>query len=173
LQHGDMVVVNEARWRFSCPKTVDRTVTTPSGQGADAQLAGPDGLTANLGYTRDLRVLLKVSADEETVQLCLSGAGQTRELDYRACFYLLLTLARGRLQKGLPKSVRVDPQGWIEAGALGEMLRRSEQHLNIDVFRIRRICADVGVLDASNLIERRGPPRRLRLGTEHISIVPL
>jgi len=172
LQHGDMVVINEARWRFSCPKAVNRTQTAP-GQMAAADLEGPDGAAPNLGYTRDLRVLLKVSSDEETVQLCLSGAGQTRELDYRACFYLLLTLARCRLQTGLPKSIRVDAQGWIEAGVLGEMLRRSEQHLNIDVFRIRRICADLGVLDASNLIERRGPPRRLRLGTEHISIVPL
>jgi len=173
LQHGDIVVVNEVRWRFSCPKTVGRTATVPSGQLVDGQLAAQGGPASNLGYARDLRVMLKVSSDEETVQLCLRGAGQTRELDYRACFYLLLTLARCRLQRGLPKSIPVDAQGWIEAGRLGEMLRRSEQHLNIDVFRVRRICADLGVLDASNIIERRGPPRRLRLGTEHVSISPL
>src|SRR5205085_2554120 len=81
-----------------------------------------------------LQVKLRVSADEELVQLSLTGSGQTRELDSRACFYLLLTLARCRLQQGLPKGVRLDPDGWIETLALTELLRKSEQHLNIDIY---------------------------------------
>ena len=165
LQHGDIVAVDESRWRFSCPKAVNRTLTVPT-----AKLAMPVAATSGFGYVRELRLLLKVSADEETVLLTLSGAGQTRELDYRACFYLLLTLARCRLRQGLPKSIRVDSQGWVEVGALCEMLRKNEQHLNIDIYRLRRVCAELGVLDASSIVERRGPPRRLRLGTELVRV---
>lgn len=168
LQHGDIVAVDGSRWRFSCPKAVNRTLTVPA-----TKLAIPTGAASSFGCVRDLQLLLKVSADEETVLLSLSGGGQTRELDYRACFYLLLTLARCRLRQGLPKSVRVDSQGWVEVGALCEMLRKNEQHLNIDIYRLRRVCAEQGVLDASNIVERRGPPRRLRLGTEWVRVEPL
>jgi hypothetical protein len=168
LQHGDIVAVHESRWRFSCPKAVNRTLTVPA-----TKLAIPTGAASGFGYVRELQLLLKVSADEESVLLSLSGAGQTRELDYRACFDLLLTLARCRLRQGLPKAIRVDSQGWVEVGALCEMLRKNEQHLNIDVYRLRRVCAELGVLDASNVVERRGPPRRLRLGTELVRIEPL
>jgi hypothetical protein len=168
LQHGDIVAVDEARWRFSCPKAVNRTMTVPA-----AQLAVPSAAPNGFGTVRELQLLLKVSADEEMVLLSLSGGGQTRELDYRACFYLLLTLARCRLRQGLPRSIRVDSQGWVEVSALCEMLRKNEQHLNIDIYRLRRVCAELGVLDPSNIVERRGPPRRLRLGTELARIEPL
>jgi hypothetical protein len=168
LQHGDIVVVNESSWRFSCPKTVNRTMTVPAGR-----LAVGASAPTGFGAVGELQLLLKVSADEETVLVSLTGAGQTRELDYRACFYLLLTLARGRLGQGLPKTIRVDSQGWVEVGALCEMLRKSEQHLNIDIYRLRRICAELGLLDPSNIVERRGPPRRLRLGSEFVRIEAL
>ena len=81
-----------------------------------------------------------------------------------------MTLARCRLRQGLPKSIRVDSQGWVEVSALCEMLRKNEQHLNIDIYRLRRVCAELGVLDPSNIVERRGPPRRVRLGTELVRI---
>lgn len=165
LRHGDIVAVDESRWRFSCPRTVNRTLTVPAGKPAVAA-----GAPSGFGSVGELQLLLKVSADEETVLVSLTGAGQTRELDYRACFYLLLTLARCRLGQGLPKSIRVDSQGWVEVGALCEMLRKNEQHLNIDIYRLRRIWAELGVLDPSNIVERRGPPRRLRLGSERARI---
>jgi hypothetical protein len=168
LHHGDIVVANDSRWRFSCPKGVDRTITAPA-----LSVAAPTALGAGLGPARDLQLQLRVSADEELVQLSLTGSGQTRELDSRACFYLLLTLARCRLRQGLPKGVRLDPDGWIETGTLTDLLRKSEQHLNIDIYRLRRVCAEIGVLDPSNIVERRGPPRRLRLGPAVVSIAAL
>jgi hypothetical protein len=150
LQHGDIVVIHQTRWRFSSPRDVSPTVTAPG--------------STRLGYVRDLRIVLGVSADEENVHLSLVSDEQTHDLGYKACHYLLLTLARCRLGQGLPGS-RVDPRGWIDVGELGEMLRMSEQRLNVDVFRLRRMCADLGVLDANNIIERRSHPRSVRLGT--------
>jgi hypothetical protein len=151
LQHGDIVVIQQMRWRFSSPRDVSPTVTAPA--------------STRLGYVRDLRIILKVSADEERVHLSLVSDEHTHDLGCKACHYLLLTLARCRLGQGLPEATRVDPLGWIEVGELGEMLRMSEQRLNVDVFRLRRMFADLGVLDANNIIERRSHPRSVRLGT--------
>jgi hypothetical protein len=156
LQHGDIVVVNEARWRFSCPKDVSRTVTAPWASG--------------LGYVREIEMAFGVSGDEETVQLSLSCAGQVRDLGSKVCYYLLLTLARCRLGQGVPKSMRVDSQGWVDVASLGELLRMTEQRLNVDIFRVRRIAAEFGVLDANGIIERRGHPRSVRLGTDRVTI---
>jgi hypothetical protein len=45
--------------------------------------------------------------------------------------------------------------------------------LNIDVHRIRKQFAEVGVLDAANIVERRPRTRQLRIGTGRLSIIQL
>jgi hypothetical protein len=45
-----------------------------------------------------------------------------------------------------------------------------EMMLNVAVYRIRRDVAAQGIAGAAQLIERRRGSRRLRLGTEQVSV---
>jgi hypothetical protein len=49
-------------------------------------------------------------------------------------------------------------------------LPSSAAQLNVDIFRTRRQFAEVGIVDAAGIIERRPRARELRLGVERISI---
>jgi len=42
--------------------------------------------------------------------------------------------------------------------------------INLDVFRIRKQFAALGLPDAANIVERRPRTRQLRIGTFHIHI---
>jgi hypothetical protein len=43
--------------------------------------------------------------------------------------------------------------------------------LNLDVFRLRRQFAALGIVDAANIVERRPRTRQLRIGTARLQIV--
>jgi hypothetical protein len=94
------------------------------------------------------------------------------EVGSRGHNYLLLTLARRRLndaEAGLPESAC----GWINLEELSRDPTMAPPQLNIDVFRIRKRFATLGVIDAANLIERKPHARQLRLGTGLVSIVQI
>ena len=118
---------------------------------------------------RHVRLLFTVSRDEEFVTIQLESAGVTRDLGSRGHNYLLLTLARRRLSDaadGLPESLC----GWIYQDDLAHDPSMVGPQLNIDVFRIRKQFAAIGVGDAASIIERRPRTRQIRIGTPHINI---
>ncbi|MDP9036094.1 MAG: FHA domain-containing protein [Myxococcota bacterium] len=118
---------------------------------------------------RHLSLAFSVSRDEQHVQLQMDCGGQSVDMGARACTYLLLTLARHRLQDerdGLPEG----SCGWIDHEDLAHDPRMAPPQLNIDVFRLRRLFAAEGVVDAANLIERRPLSRQLRIAKCHVTI---
>lgn len=50
------------------------------------------------------------------------------------------------------------------------MLRTDANRLHIDIYRARRQFAEVGVLGATRLIERRTGTRMLRIGVAHLDV---
>ncbi len=158
LSSGDVFDVNGAAWRFAVP----------------AEMMSATHLASSLFEfdVRHLHLLFRVSSDEEVVAVRMSAGGAEREVGTRSCNYLLLTLARRRLQDmkdGLPDG----NCGWIDYDDLKHDPAMAPPHLNLDVFRLRQIFAKLGVADAARIIERRPRTRELRIGTRHISISPL
>jgi hypothetical protein len=141
-------------WRFSCADLPPPTLAAP-------------GVTKIRFELRELLLTFSVSRDEEHVHLEMSRPGHDVDMGSRKHNYLLLTLARRRLEEerqGLPETSR----GWIDQEDLAHDPSMAPPQLNIDVFRIREQFAKAGVIDAAQIIERRSG--QLRLGTDRVSI---
>ena len=144
-------------FRFSCPETNSKTSLMESPFEVEV---------------RHLALLFSVSLDEEHVALRATCGASTFELGTRAHNYLLLTLARRRVAdvaEGLPET----SCGWIYQEDFPHDPTMASPHLNLDVLRIRKQFAALGVVDAANIIERRPRTRQLRIGVSRISIVTL
>jgi hypothetical protein len=135
----------------------------------DSKRCSPDGPRLVL---RDLVLSFSVSRDEEYVHLAVIHRGGAIDLGARTRNYLLLTLARRRLvdaAEGLPETTC----GWVYHADLEHDPSMAPPQLNIDVFRLRKQFASVGVVDAADIIERRPRTRQLRIGTGRIAIARL
>jgi hypothetical protein len=144
-------------FRFSCPELIPKTSL------ADRL---PD-LTVS-----HLELMFSVSRDEEHVEIQASWGANATNLGARTHNYLLLTLARRRLDdaaEGLPETTC----GWIYQEDLAHDPSMAPPQLNIDVFRIRRQFAALGIVDAANIIERRPRTRQLRIGVNRLSVITL
>jgi hypothetical protein len=145
-------------WRFSCADMPLETLATA------AEL---EGTRLELST---LTLAFAVSRDEEHVHLKLSCGDHEVDMGVRKNHYLLLTLARRRLEdsaQGLPDT----SCGWIDRDDLAHDPSMAPPQLNIDVFRIREQLAKAGVIDAPGIVERR--PRQLRIGTGRLTITRL
>jgi hypothetical protein len=140
-------------WRFSVPEEIWRTSLTER----------------TPVEVRTLRLDFVVSRDEEHVQVSAAFEAERRDLGARSRHYLLLTLARRRLEdasRGFPEV----ECGWTDQEDLARDPSMSGPQLNIDVFRIRRQFAGLDVSDPANIIERRPRTKQLRIGTGQIDI---
>jgi FHA domain len=143
-------------WRFSCADMPPATLASQ----VDARSLRLD----------DVELTFAVSRDEEHVHLAMTHGGRAVDMGSRKHNYLLLTLARRRLEErgqGLPET----SCGWIDQEELAHDPSMAPPQLNIDVFRLREHFAKAGVMDAMGLVERR--PGQLRVGTGRITITTL
>jgi hypothetical protein len=155
VHNGQTLEIGSRLWRFWCPESLART-------------AVPD----QSDQARQVRLRFSVSRDEEHVGLHADTGGAPIDLGTRGHNYLLLTLARHRLndrQSGLPET----SCGWIYQDELLDALDVTAQQLNIDVFRIRKQFAELGLRDPAGIVERRPRTRQLRLGSSLIEITTL
>ncbi|MFO7177064.1 MAG: FHA domain-containing protein [Pseudomonadota bacterium] len=155
LENNKMFQVGARPFRFSCPESV-----------------GSTSAGSVLNPFRPVTLRFAVSADEEHVELSAISGDRTFELGSRAHNYLLLTLARARLEdlrSGIPEA----SSGWIYQDDLLRGLDTTSTQLNIDIFRIRQHFAKAGLQDAFSVIERRPRTRQLRIGTSNLEIVRL
>jgi hypothetical protein len=175
---GQVFPVGPERWIFGTGSwelpIVDGQIVNVGGESWQVSLPLSDEDTRrqqrSAGPLRQVTLAFRVSRDEETVLIALQGPGEPMQLDSRAHNYLLLQLARRRLQDiALPPS----EQGWIDRAALAESLRVDLEHLNVQLFRIRRAFADAGFADAGSLVETRGRPSQLRIGVARLSVQSL
>jgi hypothetical protein len=148
-EHG-LFTLGGRTFRLIASRGVPATAT------AEEQLTLPEAL-----------LKFSVSSDEEHVELTVDARGRSVSLGHRAHHYLLLTLARER-QKQQDTGLSPGSQGWLERHDLERMLRQTQQHINLAVWRARRQFAEAGFADAINIVERRGS--ELRIGTTRIAI---
>ena len=114
----------------------------------------------------NLTLRFSVSSNEEHVGLELVNGSMTRDVPSRTYLYMLLVLARRRVQP-TPED---DPQGWIHTEELARMLRCSREKLNVDVHRLRQLFRLSKVRDASKIVERRLGSSELRIGTTRVEL---
>lgn len=115
------------------------------------------------------RLVFRVSADEEHVELEVDAGRGRADLGARAHHYLLLTLARLRLEDG-DRGVSAGECGWTDQDRLCRMLRLDDNLLHTHIHRARRQFVDAGLPDGQLVIERRLGARVLRLGFADVQI---
>lgn len=112
----------------------------------------------------------EVSRDGEHIALSLVRGEDVLPLGGRAHHEVLLLLARARLRDREAGQAPAE-QGWLYVDEVLDALKIDLQHFNVNVFRARQHFAQVGVLDAGALFERRTTTRQIRVGTGDIEIV--
>ncbi|ACE85229.1 FHA domain protein [Cellvibrio japonicus Ueda107] len=153
LANGDLLEFNNSQWQF-----------------ISAQIYGPT--EARLHTTRqlgDYDFVFTLSLDEETTELALHLGSQVIDLGVRTHHYLLLQLARHRVEdaeRGLDSKTR----GWVYADTLASELGLDGTHMNIQIFRARKQMADSlpQVPLQQGLLERRGG--KIRFGCDRFKI---
>jgi hypothetical protein len=165
LEREDRIVALESHfvfessgrhYRFSCP---DVTPDTSAAGGRDP--TDPD--------LDSLRVVFRVSRDEEHVEVVVERRGESIELGSRVHNYPLLLLARQRLSdaaNGMPER----SCGWVYLEEFVRSLKVTPERVNMDVYRIRRQFAALGVPEPARIIERRPRTRQLRIGTGRLAL---
>jgi pSer/pThr/pTyr-binding forkhead associated (FHA) protein len=149
--------VDGHRWRFCC--AADTRTTALAAALTEIEV-------------RHLELSFAVSRDEEHVQLQMSCGASFFDMGARSHNYLLLTLARRRVEDAQEGTAEA-ACGWIDQEDLAHDPTMTPPQLNIDVFRIRKQFAGIGVVDAANIVERRPRTRQLRIGTGLLSITQL
>jgi pSer/pThr/pTyr-binding forkhead associated (FHA) protein len=142
-------------WRFRCPELPYETSLASAQQDFEV---------------RHAHLQFSVSRDEEHISLRMSCAGRSVDMGSRTHNYVLLLLARQRVDdtaQGLPET----SCGWVYQEDLVRGMQIDPQQLNLDVYRLRRQFGASGVIDAANIVERRPRTRQLRIGTSNLSIV--
>ncbi len=124
LHDGDIIRTQDKLWQFFTAGTIDSTPTLEAG---------------DLKHFAMERVHFDfhVSPDEEHVFLKILRNNEVIDLGERAHHYLLLILARQRLEDG-NKGSDPDSIGWLELEQLCHMLGLEPSHLNIQIFRARK-----------------------------------
>lgn len=120
----------------------------------------------------DLSLVFRVSSDRETILLEVHGAHGRHQFSARTHNEMLLVLARARLADdaaGLPPG----SAGWVYQDELYRQLGVDAERLNVDVYRVRRQFADLGLLDPAQIIERRSRTRQIRIGVPKLTELAL
>jgi hypothetical protein len=105
-----------------------------------------------------------VSLDEEHVRIEAVDENQVVSLGERACFDLLLLLARTRLKDAARGTLPEGEHGWIHMQDLIKGLGKEERSINTDAFRVREIFAKANIDGFEGIVERRRQERRIGTG---------
>jgi len=154
LKTGDLVGSREQAWRF-----IEASAT--------AETLHND--VFDLTSVEQTSIQFMVSQNEEHVAMKLIMGEQEYDLGQRNHHYLLLILARKRLED-MAEGLRASEQGWIDKELLSKMLGQSENHINIQIYRFRKQIVKL-LSNSSNLpqaIERR--TREIRFAYDNVEI---
>ncbi|MEZ4239944.1 MAG: FHA domain-containing protein [Myxococcota bacterium] len=150
---GDVLEIGGVPFALALPEMVDGTATVERAMRLD---------TIGLRFG--------VSRDEEHVVLTVVHRGEDVPLEPREHGYVLLTLARQRLDDAGEPSAE---QGWIDRDRLLKMLQLDANGLNVAIYRARGQLASIGVDDAAGIVEVRRGQRRIGIPPERLEVKPL
>lgn len=147
---GDVVGLGSGRWRIRLPLALEGTATVEAGMRLDA-----------------IGLRFRPSRDEEHVGWSIVARGREIPLEPREHGYVLLTLARARLDDAaLPAA----EQGWVDRDRLLKMLAMDANGLNVSIYRARGQLAAAGVDGAADVVEVRRGQRRLGVAVDRLEV---
>jgi hypothetical protein len=167
-----MLIKRHSDWVLEAPGTearqlVDGQVFVIGGIEYRVWMSGGDEPTsegeAPLASLEEAQLRLSVSQDEEQVVGELRIARAVRTVPARVHLYLLVLLARYRLQDD-ELGVAASEAGWRFADEIAQALGIDQQSLNVQVYRARSDIEKLGFQDSSSIIERRSMTRQMRIG---------
>jgi len=149
VRDGETIDVGGVRWIVSVSPGDDET--------ADAEHPILARTLGNASFA------FRVSPDEETASARVTIAAAQIELRASASMYLLVFLARKRLDPDVP-------EGWVSTQLACDELSCTPEALNVSVHRARKALQAAGVVDAAGVVERKPRFLRLGLGTDRFTI---
>jgi hypothetical protein len=152
----DSVVIDGRSWVLNLPSLATQLPATQTDEDA--------------WHIDALSMHFRVSRDEEHVRIQLMGPHQQTELPERAFSYLLLTLARRRLDDRSRDDLPMSEEGWMGSDDLCGALRIEPEKLNVDVYRARKQLERAGIAGSAGLIERRRASGELRIGVSRLEV---
>jgi len=153
-QASEVLTIGAHQYRFEPGAPVYATVTGRSQQLTPSELA----------------LQFFVSRNEEHVEVKIVHGERSIELRPRAHSYVLLTLARLRVQDQGDQSLDPASQGWVYQDRLLKMLATTPTQLAVDIYRARKQFSEAGVAEAAQIVERRGTTHELRIGVPKLAI---
>jgi len=111
----------------------------------------------------EVQLRFRVSRNEEHIDLSVGWRDRLVELGVRSHHYMLLTLARVRLENAKSGEATATA-GWIDQEALLKLLHFSPERLNLDIFRARRQFGAAGFMPGAGIVERRPATKEIRIG---------
>jgi hypothetical protein len=117
----------------------------------------------------EVQLRFLVSSNEEHVEVSTRWRDRTVDLGARSHHYVLLTLARIRLED-THRGEAAGRAGWIDQEELLRRLQVSPDRLNLDVFRARRQFGEHGFTPAAGIVERRPAAKELRIGVGELQV---
>lgn len=151
----------------------DREVVVAAGDGWIVDLPSSAGATVEVGAlapsVETISLHFAVSSNEEHIVVTVIHEGRETRLATRTYHYMLLTLARARIEDTAESPAE---RGWINRDRLCRMVGTDPSTLNVDIYRLRRQVGALGVAGAAGLIVRR-PGGQIRLATDRVEITKL
>ena len=148
FDHNLIEVAGDA-WQLSLPVDIGRTVES----------------TINQALVSEYGLEFRVSLDEEYVEIKVQIGSDEHALRSRSHHYLLLVLARLRLEEDqLIESER----GWVYASELARLLRLERRTVNVHIHRARKEMAALGLVGL--IVERRPSTNQMRIGTGKLKV---
>ena len=139
-------------WRLSLPQALEGTFT-------DGQLSGPLLMLTRFRFG--------LSRDQEYVRVEANVGRGWLELQSRSHHYVLYLLAKARADDTEASEAE---RGWVHLEDLATMAGMEPPSLNVYVSRARAQIAELGVLDAAGLVERRPGTGLLRFGAAQVEV---
>jgi hypothetical protein len=141
LENGHLLEINDQSWCFIDASPVENTLRL------DTKQADP---------IRSVRVRFVVSQNEEHVSMQLFTSQLQLDLGERVHHYLLLILARKRVQDQ-QAGVEMNEQGWYDKDVLCQQTGMDEKHINLQIYRLRKqlVQTQPSALELLQIVERR------------------
>ena len=153
IADGAIVQLTSQSFRIRLPANLEGTATVDAGARIDT-----------------IRLRFAVSRDEEHVQVTVIHRGKETALEEREHGYILLTLARQRIED---KDEPLSEQGWIDRERLLKMIQVDPNALNVAIYRARGQLTSAGVEGAAGIVDVRRGQRRLGIEPDRLEVVPL
>lgn len=169
----------DGRWVLEHDGTVelvqDRQIVEVDGRPYQVFLAAPVELTLEPSPVKAdisaVRLRFFVSRDEEHVSLRVRTDAGEISLGSRSFHYVLLTLARQRLQDQALPDLPATAHGWMYQDDLLKRLGVDANKFGVDIFRARRQLLEAGIDGAASIVERRALSRQLRIGVPDLEVI--